>query len=203
MEHDARVKRAMFIQKSTEIREMFSFANPAQVLQAVRVYAAHFHGSMLWNLYGNGANQVFRSWNTCVKLAWGVPRWTHNYFVEHILSAGIPHIRQQVLCQYLGFFKKLISSDSEEIRLVANIAGRDANSVMGTNLRKIEEEFGIDPWRANSGQLHQIYEFYPVPAGDEWRLQLLSKLLDQRRVMAVCEERTKVISELIDSICYS
>ena len=203
MEHDARVKRAMFIQKSTEIREMFSFANPVQVLQAVRVYAAHFHGSMLWNLYGNGANQVFRSWNTCVKLAWGVPRWTHNYFVEHILSTGIPHIRQQVLCQYLGFCKKLLNSGSEEIRLVANIVGNDVNSVMGTNLRKIEEEFGIDPWRASSGQLHQVYKFYPVPAGDEWRLPFLVKLLDQRSEMAVCEERIKTISELIESLCYS
>ena len=65
--------------------------------------------------------------------------------MEHILSGGIPHIRQQVLCQYLGFFKNLINSDSQEIRLLANIAGRDLNSVMGNNLRKIEEEFGIDP----------------------------------------------------------
>ena len=55
MEHDAKVKRAIFIQNSTDIREMFEFAHPAQVLQAVNVYASHFYGSMLWNLYGVGA----------------------------------------------------------------------------------------------------------------------------------------------------
>ena len=72
MEHDAKVRRAIFIQNSTDIREMFEFAHPAQVLQAVNVYASHFYGSMLWNLYGPGAKQVFRFWNTCVKLAWGL-----------------------------------------------------------------------------------------------------------------------------------
>ena len=59
------------IENSTNIREMFGFAHPAQVIQAVYVYAAHFYRSMLWNLCGLGASQVFRSWYTCVKLAWG------------------------------------------------------------------------------------------------------------------------------------
>ena len=133
MEHDAKVKRAVFIERSTNIREMFDFAHPAQVLQAVNVYAANFYGSMLWNLYGPGATQVFRSWNTCVKLAWGVPRWTHNYFVEHVLSAGIPHARQQLLCQ------------------------------SGSNLLKIEAEFGLDPWSSSSAQLAEKYKEYDVP----------------------------------------
>ena len=42
MEHDAKVRRAIFIQNSTNIREIFGFAHPAQVLQAVYVYAAQF-----------------------------------------------------------------------------------------------------------------------------------------------------------------
>jgi hypothetical protein len=179
MEHDAKVKRAIFIENSTNIRELFEFAHPAQVLQAVNVYASHFYGSMLWNLYGVGANQVFRSWNTCAKLAWGVPRWSHNYFVEHVLSAGIPHVRQKILGQYLGFTKKLMNSDSPEIRILANSVARDA------------------------AQLAERYKCYCVPAEDEWRLPLLVNLLDQRREMSVCEERTKSISEMIDSLCYS
>ena len=203
MEHDARIKRAIFIEKSTDIREMFSFAHPAQILQAVRVYAAHFYGSMLWDLYGKAANQVFRSWNTCVKLAWGVPRWTHNYYVEHVLSAGIPHVRQQIICQYLGFFKNLRSSASPEIQLLVNMVGRDAGSVLGSNLLRIEEEFGLDPWGTSSVKLGQVYKYYAVPEVDEWRLPLLVKLLDQRREMSVCEERSVAVSELIDSLCHS
>ena len=73
----------------------------------------------------------------------------------------------------------------------------------GSNLLRIEEEFRLDPWASNSAQFAERYKCYGVPAEDEWRLPLLVKLLDQRREMSVCEERTKSISELIDSLCYS
>ena len=79
----------------------------------------------------------------------------------------------------------------------------DARSVTGSNLLRIEEEFRLDPWASNSAQLAERYKCYGVPAEDEWRLPLLVKLLDQRREMFVCEERTKSNSELIDSLCYS
>ena len=78
MDMDTKMKRAAFINNSTDIRHMFSFALPEQVLSAVSVYTAHFYGAMLWDLYGEMSGQVFRSWNTCVKLAWGLPRSTHN-----------------------------------------------------------------------------------------------------------------------------
>ena len=39
MEYDAKCKRGSFIGKS---REMFAFAKPAQVLEAVTVYVSHF-----------------------------------------------------------------------------------------------------------------------------------------------------------------
>ena len=97
MEYDAKMKRADFMRSSTDMREMFGFANPAQVLTAVSVYSAHFYGAMLWNLYGDMAGQVYRSWNTCVKLAWGVPRWTHNYFVDNVLSGSLSSVRKKIL----------------------------------------------------------------------------------------------------------
>jgi hypothetical protein len=69
MEYDAKMKRADFIRSSTDMKEMLGFANPLQVLNAVSVYSVHFYSAM--NLYGDMAGQVYRSWNTCVKLAWG------------------------------------------------------------------------------------------------------------------------------------
>ena len=54
MEYDAKCKRGSFIGKSTDIREMFAFAKPAQVLETVTVYTSHLYGSMLRNFYGEG-----------------------------------------------------------------------------------------------------------------------------------------------------
>ena len=36
MEYDARVKKAQFISNSLEVREMFSFASPAEVLRTLK-----------------------------------------------------------------------------------------------------------------------------------------------------------------------
>ena len=101
------------------------------MLEAVTVYASHFYGSMLWDLYGEGANQVYRSWNTCVKMAWDIPRMSHNYFVD-TLSGGLPNIRKQILCQYVSFFQKLRQSPLREVRILATMMGRDRNSVTGS-----------------------------------------------------------------------
>ena len=44
MEHDTCVKKAMFISKSLEIRETFSFASPVEIIKAVKVYTGSFYG---------------------------------------------------------------------------------------------------------------------------------------------------------------
>ena len=69
MEEDARAKRMAFITDSTDIREMFAWAHPMQVLQAISVYSTSFYGSMLYNLYGEEANMIYRCLNTAAKLA--------------------------------------------------------------------------------------------------------------------------------------
>ena len=81
MNMDTRMKRADFISSSNDIRNMFNFALPGQILSAINVYSAHFYGAMLWDLFGDMAGQVYRSWNTCVKLVWDLPRSTHNYIL--------------------------------------------------------------------------------------------------------------------------
>ena len=81
MENDVNVKRAKFIDTAADIADTFSFASPVEVLTATKLYACSLYGSMTWNLYGEKAGQLFRSWNTCVKLAWNVPRSAHTYFV--------------------------------------------------------------------------------------------------------------------------
>ena len=127
----------------------------------------------------------------------------HNYLVEHVLSSGIPSVRQKILGQYLGFFQKLVSSPSPEISLLANLVARDAGSVTAKNLSNIENEFELDPWVSSSAQLREKYTFYRVPEEDKWRAPLLVKLLDQKNEMTTMKENSKTISEVIDSLCCS
>ena len=47
MELDTKIKRARFIENTTNIRETFAFAHPRQILRAIETYAVHLFGSNL------------------------------------------------------------------------------------------------------------------------------------------------------------
>ena len=203
MERDAKIKRVQFIDKSTDIREMFDFAHPQQVLQTVNTYSAHFYGAMLWDLSGVEAGKVFRSWNSAVKLAWRVPRTTHTYFVDHLLGTGMPSAREKLLSQYVGFHRKLQTSSSKEIRVLSYVTARNAQTVTGKNLLHIEAEFQLNPWVDSISKFKGKTLRKDIPSVDQWRLEVLKKLLDQRRDMEVCGEDVEEISSLINSLCSS
>jgi hypothetical protein len=73
----------------------------------MKTYCFDMYGAMTWSLFSDKAKQVFNSWSTCVKLAWGVPRATHTYLVDNFLSAGIPSVRASVLARYCRFLRVL------------------------------------------------------------------------------------------------
>ena len=81
--------RATFIDSSTEIRETFGFASPVEVLGAVKLYVGSHYGSMMWDLGSDMASQYYNAWSMCVKLAWQVPRATHRYFVDKLLTCDL------------------------------------------------------------------------------------------------------------------
>ena len=50
-----------------------------------------------------------------MKLAWQVPRQTHTYFVDHLLSNG--SVRLDILARYIKFVKGLRASPSMAVEL--------------------------------------------------------------------------------------
>ena len=103
------------------MREQLHFAHPDQVMRAIQIYCCDGYGSMLWSLSSDTAEQMFKSWNTCVKLALNFPRSTFTYLVEGFLAKDHISLRNQVLSRYPSFVQNLLSSPSKEIRLLANI----------------------------------------------------------------------------------
>ena len=53
IEQDIVIKRVKFIQSSVEVRALFSFAAPSEVLHALKVYSSSYNGSNFWYLKGN------------------------------------------------------------------------------------------------------------------------------------------------------
>ena len=182
MDMDIRMKRAAFIKNSTDIR----FALPGQILGAIQTHSCHFYGSMLWDLFSGRAYQLYRSWNTAVKLVWDLPRATHNFFVEHLLAQDLRSARQQVLSQNISFLGGLARSVSIEVRFMASITAQDIKSNTGRNCRNLEMEFSQEPWSWSPSSFNEVYKQYELAEQDRWRISYLRDLLYQR----ACDENT-------------
>ena len=202
MDHDITVKRAEFINKSTEIREMFSFANPVEVLKAVKVFAGDLYGSNLWQLGSAKAEQVYHAWNTCIKLAWNVPHGTHTYFLDRLLGCGLSHVRTDILSRYIKFFKALRESPSKEVSVLAHLVARDIRTTTGSNISMIHDKTGLDPWSCLGHQVKKVLGdmLAEVPQQDRWRISYMEKLLAQRGEKFYTMDSTTELTELIDSL---
>ena len=113
---------------------MFCFAQPNQIIRAVKTYCCSMHNCMTWPLYSTAARQFYNCWSTCVKLAWDVDRATKSYLVENLLSGGLPSMRSSILACYGRFYHGVRHSPALEIRTLACIATADFRSTTGTNL---------------------------------------------------------------------
>ena len=140
MEMDSNRARAKFIDKTVDVRDQFAFAHPRQQLQMIQLLCCDGYGSMLWELQSTNAEQFFKSWNTTVKLVWGVPRSTFTYLVEGFFAGEQISLRNQILSRYPGFFRGLLSSPSKEIRILARIVKDDPRSTTCRNLRYLSQK---------------------------------------------------------------
>ena len=162
---------------------------------------------MLWDLQGNLASQYFSAWSTCIKLAWGVPRATHNYFLDY-LCGGLVSVRRDILGRYAGFYRSLLLSPSREVAILARIVAKDIRTTTARNLRFIEVETGGGTWATSLKILKENLKEKNsvVPAQDRWRVAYLGKLLEERDMLmykglADTTPEVESVQSLIDSLC--
>ena len=205
MDQDTAVKRAKFIQSSSEIRELFKFAAPQEILKSLKIYSSSFYGSNLWDLGGNKANQVYNAWNTTVKLVWGCPQQTRTYFVQRLLSCGFSSARTDLLSRFANFFHGRRGSASLEVRILVRLLARDLQSITGKNLHMIKELTKLNPWDTPLAQISAALaeeEVVELAEVDAWRLPYLVTLLRNRgeAYYRGDEDSVKMYTELIDSL---
>ena len=87
--------------------------------------------------------------------------------------------------------------------MIANVAGRCARSVTGSNLMQIARETGLDPWVVPGWRVRAAVKKSDLPEVEGWRVQFLMKLVVARREMVANCEDTKEVTDLIESLCSS
>ena len=201
MDKDCQRAKSKFIAKSSEVREQLKFAHPLDVLRVVQVMCMDAYGSMLWNLASPTAEQFYKSWNTCVKIVYDVPRNTFTYLVEGFLAASLVPMRNQLLSRYAGFVRKLLSSASREVRGLAKLVMNDPRSTTCTNLRLLRLKSGIrEPQKFASHIVREKLPIMYVPKEETWRLGLLEALLKIKSEKFMCGEDMQAITAQITSL---
>jgi hypothetical protein len=192
-----------FITDSTDIRDMFAWAHPMQVLQAIRVYSTSFYGCMLFNLYGEESKMIYRCWNTAAKLTWDVPWSTFTFLVDRVLSGDMASVRDGILTRYDMFLQSLHKSNSKEIRILASISSVDGRSTTESNTMKISRETDLDLRACSRQTVKNALSQRTVPEEEEWRIPLLARLLKERRACIEAEEDSKHLDSMIVVVCSS
>ena len=177
-----------------------------EVLRAVKVYCCDHYGAMLWDLKGDLVTKYCNSWKTCIKLAWGVPRATHSYFLDY-LSGGLATVKRDIVARYASFYKSLLSSPCREVNILARVVAKDVRSTTARNLNFLEAEAGGLTWAAAPLHIREgCASGEPkVPRVDLWRIPYLGKLLEERDGLVYqgeeFGEQVEQVQELIDSLC--
>ena len=112
-------------------------------MRAVQVFACDGYGSMLYDLSSFSCESLFKSWNTCIKLIWDVPRSTFTYLVENVLAKNFVPLRHQVYGRYVNYFQGLFKSSSREVRHLVRVVSRDVRSVTSRNVELIKAASGL------------------------------------------------------------
>ena len=202
MDLDCSRARAKFIDKAVEVKEQFSFANARQQVQMVQVLCCDGYGSMLWDLQSSKAEEYFRSWNTNVKLTWGVPRSCYTYLVEGFLAEDQTPLRNQILARYPGFYRSLLESPSKEVRMLVHMISKDPRSTTCVNLRYLRMKTKLDQAEHfSSSRIKQELPVLQVPDDQKWRLGLLTSLLRVSKEKFTRVQDYKQITAMIDSLC--
>ena len=205
MDVDISCKRAQFIDKSVEIRTMFQWAAPAEIMRALKLYLSSFYGAMLWDLAGVKARQVYSAWNTAVKLAWECPRETKTFLLQNVLSSDMTSARTDILGRYPKFFLSLRKSACYEVRVLAYLTSRDLRTTTGKNLKAVREASGLNPWDSSFEKVKSAIaenERVNVLPEDKWRIKYLWNLLgklQETKHMAMTDEQEE-LQALIDSL---
>ena len=158
---------------------------------------------VLYNLYGEEVNMIYRCWNTAAKLAWDVPRSTFTFLVDRVLTGDMTSVRDAILTRYAMFLQSIRKNNSTEIRILASISSVDGRCITGSNVMKMSRETGLDLVACSRHSVRSALHQSKISKEEEWRVPLLARLLLERRDSSEADEDKQQLDSLIEVVSSS
>ena len=132
---DIMIKRARFIDKSSEIIQEFHFAPPASKMKLHSIYNSHFTGSNCWDMTSRGGEMIEATFNRNIKITYDLPYPTHRNLLPVI--SNVKPLRITLARRLLTFVEKIRSSEKKVLRSTLRLVESDVRTVTGRNLRSL------------------------------------------------------------------
>ena len=133
---DMKQKAAKYVDKNCTINQEFSFSHPMCRMQLNKIYNCHFTGCQTWDLFSQGAERFYSTYNRSVKVMADLPYATHRYLIEPV--SGVQHMTISLIRYFLNFINKIKQSPIAVLRNLYSIAKADVRTTTaGSNHRNI------------------------------------------------------------------
>ena len=176
MKKDLMEKRAIYINKVNELEQEFHFAHPLTKVKINNIFNSYFYGSPTWDLFGEEATRLDKTWNISQRILLGLPRNSHKYFLESLSQTR--HINFSLCTRFLRFINSIANSKKETLRNMLMHVKYDCRTITGRNLRTMMRMVK----KTSVNDLHQddfkgcIYQ--DVPHGEDWKVGFAKELFE-------------------------
>ena len=110
LQHDAKVKRANYIERNVELEQEFHLAHPEVKCRINRIYNSSFPGTTLYDLTSESVRQLINSWSVSVRQMWNLPLNAHRYLVEPL---GGEHAFSMITIRFVKFIQNIRKSEKK------------------------------------------------------------------------------------------
>ena len=173
---DMKQKAARYIDKNCSICQEFSFAHPTCKILLNKIYNCHFSGCQTWDLFSQGAEKFYSTYNRSLKVMAELPLATHRYLLEPVSEQQ--HMSTTLIRNYLKFISSIKKSNKPVLRQLFEIAKADVRTITGSNLRNILLKTDL----LNVDDLHpgitQQIKYKEINKLDLWRIPMIKELID-------------------------
>ena len=173
---DMKQKVARYVDKNCNINQEFSFAHPSCRILLNKVYNCHFSGCQTWDLFSQGAEKFYSTYNRSVKVMADLPYATHRYLIEPI--SGQQHMSITLVRNFLKFISSIKTSSKPVLRQLYGIAKADVRTTTGSNLRNILVQTNL----LHVDDLHlgvvQQIKYREIQDRDKWMIPIIKEVIE-------------------------
>ena len=199
MKDDTLAKRGKLIGKIHSILQEFHYVDPSVLVKILNIHVTAFYGSSLWDLYSKEVIRIFSTWNVTMRHIFKLPRTTHRYFIEAV--SGTMHPKTMLCTRLVKFLETVLTCSKGSVRYLASLVKDDNRTLMGRTISRIAYDCNVARISLVSSTVRTMPYFTP-PVGEDWRIPLLTELLDVRdRKSSIPDMDPEEIEFMINDIC--